>query len=86
MTRPRYLIRPGAWDYWEKLDGVPHLLTEIVDALEALPPDQLEVSRSVRPPGVIHVVTGVAFGQRFAVTGVRDGDGRWVEVWMVRVQ
>ena len=85
MTRPRYVIRRLAWAHWERLKDVPLLLTEVVDAMEALPPGELEVRREIRPPGVIHEVTGVVFGRRFRVIGVRDGEGRWLEVWRVLV-
>jgi len=83
MARARYKVRPLALRLWEEFADFPHLLTDVVDAIEALPPEQVEVTKQMRPPGVIHEVSGVAFGRRFKVRGVQDADRQWIEVWSV---
>ena len=83
MTRARYKVRPSALRLWEEFAEIPHLLTDVVDAIESLPVGQREVTRQMRPPGVIYEVSGVAFGRRFKVRGVQDVDGKWMEVWSV---
>ncbi len=87
MVRPQrhYRVWPKAWRYWERLDGVPHLLTDVVDSMEALPESELTVTRSIRPPAVFHRVGGTVFGLRFEIEGIRAADGKWAEVMDVRL-
>ena len=85
MVRPKrhYLVWPRAYRYWEELDWIPYVLTDVVDAIEALPESELTVTRSIRPPAVIHKVRGTVFGHRFEIQGIRTDDGEWVEVMTV---
>lgn len=87
MVRPQrhYRVWPRAWRHWEKLDEVPFLLTDIVDAMEALPESELSVTRTIRPPAVFQKVRGTVFGIRFEIRGVRTPDGKWVEVMTVKL-
>ena len=85
MVRPkrRYRVWPRACRYWDGLDWIPYVLTDVVDAIEALPESELTVTRSIRPPAVFHKVRGTVFGLRFEIQGVRTVDGKWVEVMTV---
>ena len=83
MARPRYSIRPRALRFWETSTDIGRMLSEVVDAVEALPAWETRVVRIFRPPAVIHEVTAEVFGRRFMVRGVRGADGKWIEVWLV---
>ena len=80
---PRPRISPYAWLRWEDYDH-PFLLTDVVDAMLALPPDAREERYLLRPPGVHHLLVGTVFGRRFLLTGAKDAEGRWIEVLHVR--
>ena len=86
MVRPQrhYRVWPNAFRYWESLDNVPWLLTDVVDAMEALPESELSVTRVFRPPAVFHSVEGTVFGLRFRIQGIRAPGGTWMEVSDVR--
>jgi len=86
MVRPQrhYRVWPRAYRNWEKIDWIPFLLTDVVDAIEALPESELTVTRSIRPPVVFQKVRATVFGFRFEIQGVRTVDGRWLEVMAVR--
>lgn len=86
MVRPErhYRVQHKAWRTWEELDWIPYLLTDVVDAVEALPESELTVTRDLRPPAVIHTVRGTVFGIRFEIRGVRTTGGLWVEVMSVK--
>ena len=76
-------IRPTVWRLWEDFT-VPHLPDAVIDAMEALPPDQLTVeARFIRPPFVFEQVAGSVLGGRFRILGVRRGDGKWLLVRFV---
>jgi len=76
-------IRPKAWRKWEDLDLGPCTLPELIAAMERIPERDLMVTRVLRPPGVIHIVRGSAFGREVQLSGIRTADGKWVEVWNV---
>ena len=80
---PRPQISPYAWRRWEDFDH-PFLLGDVVDAMLALPPDSREERHLLRPPGVHSLLIGTVFGRRFLLTGVQDGEGRWIEILHVR--
>jgi hypothetical protein len=80
-----YRVWPRAYREWEALVQVPHLLTDVVDAIESLPESELVVTRYFRSPAVVHSVEGPAFGLRFEIRGIRSMDGKWVEVMKVRL-
>jgi hypothetical protein len=82
-SRPPFRDLPKAHFLWGRYAEVPHPLTEVVQAMQALPPTALDVRRLVRAPIVVHEVRAVVFGRRFLVRGIRDPEGRWVEVWAV---
>ncbi len=82
--RPRRpVIAPYAWRIWENRD-FPILLTDLVDELLALPPHLREERRLLRPPGIHHLLTGTVRGRRFTLTGVKDAEGRWIEILHVK--
>ena len=79
------VIMPAAWHGWEQFDppftGGPHLLAEVVAALVALPPEQVELRAILKVPARWQELKGTVFGVRFRMVGQFDGQGRWSHVW-----
>ena len=79
-----YRVLSRAWRAWEESETGPWTLSEVVDAMEALPESELSVGKEFLPPIVLDVVQGTVYGCRFEIRGAQTPDGRWMEVWRVR--
>ncbi len=73
------ILSPSAFRAWEDY-AVPHLLSEVVEALLALPAGQRSESRITHTPVVMVQAIGTAFGCRFRMVGIQWTDGKWLEV------
>jgi len=73
---PRFRISGAAWHAWEQHD-VAGDLVEIVDALLALPDDEVAESRVERLPIIQNWLVGRAFGRSWRVLGAKNADREW---------
>jgi hypothetical protein len=79
-----YRVLPNAYRDREGFDTGEGTLTDVVDAMERLPESELSVSRTLRPPAVVHTVRGEVLGRRYEILGIRSAAGSRMEVWRVK--
>lgn len=75
-------ISPAVYHGWEQLD-VPHLVTDVLDAVFALPDEKRIEHPQMRPPLVFYFMKPVVLGRKWIIYGQLNADGEWRRIFQV---